>query len=1220
MSSVLFVPIHLDALVLSHDRSVVDATTDFRRLPYFDGNRDVNTNTAYISEEVVSQPFQNQNLHLAAGIHLHWALPDALTKGTQTNGHTSFPAVPNRWLVTRSQNQRDEPGEARWTVKKQWIVESDYIYPEGEGESAGAVAIPQTIDAANGRYHPYRYLARAMTLDVWREKEEKNELAEYWPDLMSEPLTAVGHGEVTFAAFYPNCHSVFGLYDDDPDVLAGGSPDDLRYDVIGWYSDANQDILQMMLESAESSNEVSDGLAAATLLAVLQDELQWTFTSEEGDPDPEQTVFFAQLTFTPGDDVDNLAMAEAETTVAVGNTGTEALSAYLAQTIEPAYKGILEDQLEALQLAGRLEHRQLDIGAKFREARHEKAFSAVAAGTVWAVTQEGSVAAASATTTSGQTQVTLPEDIAHDLNHVNILQTSYDAALQEIESMREQLFADWYKYMICAYPPDHARDDYPDIDEVKYFIEQQCLAPLHAKVLATGTLLLATDATTGNVSAASADASSASTAIAGQLADAINGLLSAVAEYNSTPEVVNANAVYVLRTQTADWYWQPNEPVLLLTGDAATASLRHGKDGRLNDDDLLDCTPLALADTIPNSFAELRTKISELAPDDPADAIAYSTWTQQPWNPIFLEWEVAVNPLGNLSNLASESGDYDAEFVNDNYTLAENAPDLAVQSEKAEVMVAASLYSGCSLLTDYACSHLTAYIEDYLTAAGYLVDGTLQPYEPSAMTAEEPAQDPVYTVWRAYEQLQELPVLSQALSGFNDALLQHRQTLQIRIDEPLGFAAYRAFTDDVRHGVNTYNRRAPEPLNDFMPIRSGVMKINRLRLVDSFGQVKELDIGDVMTTEQMTTGTDNAVALAPRLVQPARLDFRWLAADNGAMEMNSHPATTPVCGWLMPNNLDDSLLVYDKDGVLLGTINQRSAWVPPPGHEQPLAIHNDYLARVVAYLTDDARDQDEHEDFIGNFIAVLDSALENSDPENFAQHQDLALLMGRPIAVVRASLNLEVQGMVAINQSWNAFRHDMNRTTRERDDFTHVRLPFRLGEYAQFNDGLIGYWREGADGLTETFYAPQSNEIDHAGIQTHADYPDGSLVMQQALDDAPQTFTLLVDPRGVVHATTGITPVKGLRIPPDQYVDALQAIEVTFLSTPILTDLILTDEDTINLPLPNETGYSWSWVDAAGHDRAIGTPTIEATFAATQEIREGWLKLGVTENSERINA
>src|SRR5205814_2146006 len=36
------------------------------------------------------------------GIHLHWALPDALTHGGQADtGQFAFPLVPNRWLIAR---------------------------------------------------------------------------------------------------------------------------------------------------------------------------------------------------------------------------------------------------------------------------------------------------------------------------------------------------------------------------------------------------------------------------------------------------------------------------------------------------------------------------------------------------------------------------------------------------------------------------------------------------------------------------------------------------------------------------------------------------------------------------------------------------------------------------------------------------------------------------------------------------------------------------------------------------------------------------------------------------------------------------------------------------------------------------------------------------------------------------------------------------------------
>ena len=76
----LLVPIHLDALVITKDLYVLGSMADFSRLPYFNGSRDVHPDTAYLSEEILSHPFRSQDLPLKPGIHLHWALPDALTK------------------------------------------------------------------------------------------------------------------------------------------------------------------------------------------------------------------------------------------------------------------------------------------------------------------------------------------------------------------------------------------------------------------------------------------------------------------------------------------------------------------------------------------------------------------------------------------------------------------------------------------------------------------------------------------------------------------------------------------------------------------------------------------------------------------------------------------------------------------------------------------------------------------------------------------------------------------------------------------------------------------------------------------------------------------------------------------------------------------------------------------------------------------------------------
>lgn len=60
MSGLLMVPIHLDALVLVQDQVVASASANFSHLPYSDTTQDVNAAIANISEEIVSQPFDEQ--------------------------------------------------------------------------------------------------------------------------------------------------------------------------------------------------------------------------------------------------------------------------------------------------------------------------------------------------------------------------------------------------------------------------------------------------------------------------------------------------------------------------------------------------------------------------------------------------------------------------------------------------------------------------------------------------------------------------------------------------------------------------------------------------------------------------------------------------------------------------------------------------------------------------------------------------------------------------------------------------------------------------------------------------------------------------------------------------------------------------------------------------------------------------------------------------------
>ena len=611
-TSVVMVPMHLDALCLEKDAMVSDAMVDFSRLPFFDGTRDINPDVAPVSEEILSQPLQNKNLLLGSGIHLHWALPDALTLGergrpakaaarlsngvvsaveitdggtgyiadpavaitdangrhataeatvdtgrvtqvTVTNGGSAlrepvtvtlsppqdlvWPAAPNRWLVTRRLNGEPE---------KRWVVESDYLYPDGDpggqGRNAGAITYP--AEGASGT-SPFRYLGRHLTFDEWRKGEDEAEHL--------ERLTAVGYGETTFSGFYPNCRSVFGFHDEDQTPREG-----LHYEVVGWYSDPAVDRLFELLEkrSDASPNDLvqeylkwlvpahrqafldefgeTEGDAIwkklrtediAWLEAIGKGELDEKEADADADADavavdeefakivprdqrpaialdeslaphetaierileaiPQRMICFARIDFSAAaeaGDIEHPAIDAKGARVAVGNTGTEALSAHLADLVGNGDDSHVEARLEALHLKTNLEPRKLDLGAKFEEARHEKGFIGVPGGVRWSLRVETEIAApADAEEGHAWKQLDLPEDIAHALNDLNLIQDECNRLRFEIKSLEKDLFSDWHKYLVCAYPPEGSRDEFPDIDEARFHLEVRSIGGLEKK-------------------------------------------------------------------------------------------------------------------------------------------------------------------------------------------------------------------------------------------------------------------------------------------------------------------------------------------------------------------------------------------------------------------------------------------------------------------------------------------------------------------------------------------------------------------------------------------------------------------------------------------------------------------------------------------------------------------------------------------------------------------
>lgn len=1195
-------------------------------------------------------------------------------------------------------------------------------------------------------HQPFRHLGRTVRLNGNAYRED-NSAYEYL-----DKLTAVGYGEPSFAAFYPNCHSVFGFQ--DTEIKPGDQP---AYHIAGWYSRPQDEFLTYWQNTEQG----------VTLAEILTEKLHWKLSEGTTDLSPNtRIVCFAKLehgTLGAPTNVQPDVLAP-QATVTLANTGREALAALLAHRVAadvPAAERAariakLEDQLESIFFMDDLDQQQLDIGPRFREIRHGQGFNAEPGERRYEIKLENvEIAANTDGANPPAPALKMPADIAALLQNLNAQQRVFDQACFRRDSLREQLFVDWYKYMLSAYPPQDSIVDYPDMDEVLYFIEQNDMQPLRDLMFQTGqfpahpnpgklsnlheNLLEAYRKLQTEADAPESALQKLNHTLAADmqrhdltdwaklihhlsrpaLPDALqplfgavlgsqpfsdmgrallhfqqlkkdvlaalnlgwrgglafapfflgrfgtvpeapddtqvghdhihnwNGLLHLLFQQNSPKVQVHADALksnlppgfgqqltayfqgekphsaalesseanmakmlqhlrevvgsgvlaspnrknlaealhgalrlaprFVLQQTSGPRFWQAKEPTVLIAGDIARAGKRFDTDDSM----ALEIKPWQVAEISGDGLSEILTRIEANKPATSGTERGYCFSGGAPWNPFLLEWSVELCPLQEHSN--ARDGDYQPDYVLYHYELPVNAVDLVEKGTGRTIRGRnPNIYLGRSFLTTQAFRSMEDKLKPYLAE-----------YTKKADTLE----DPVAAAEKADVRLQELKgkILSQALSGFNNAMLMLQENFQLPVDDPIGFPDYQKFSGVVANLIGNSTLRSPNPLTDFTPIRTGKLLINKLRLVDTFGRIADLPmnadhvLGSSLGTVSDTMAADGKTPcvqldVPPRLAQPARLHFRWLSAEpdpalpGGIIpESLNTPSSTPVCGWLMANQLDRSMVVFDSSGLSLGAVDadgDRVRWRPAPGWESltdPNAIANPHLRKVVRHLLE------QNGSYIKKFMDGTNTVLRTVEPETFEQQQALALLMGRPMAIVRANIDLELKGVPAVHHGWNAFYRDRKGggVERETDGYMHVRYPIRIGADRQLNDGLVGYWLEDLESnLKGNFFI---NTTEGANKEVPINYLDERITpISQSLapEDPDQTVCMLLDPRATVHAFSGILPTKVLDIPAEQYLDALQAIDITFLTTPILTPA-----ERITVPRPIESGYEWQWIE-----------------------------------------
>ena len=114
--------------------------------------------------------------------------------------------------------------------------------------------------------------------------------------------------------------------------------------------------------------------------------------------------------------------------------------------------------------------------------------------------------------------------------------------------------------------------------------------------------------------------------------------------------------------------------------------------------------------------------------------------------------------------------------------------------------------------------------------------------------------------------------------------------------------------------------------------------------------------------------------------------------------------------------------------------------------------------------------------------------------------------------------------------------------------------------------------------------------------------------------------TVLVDPRGDIPVGCGALPLKEITLAPGPVDKAVQNIEITFRTGPLLTD-----PTQLTMPLPGEVSGKWSWIHRTGvtmwqENANINSQQTTVMFNGNIPVlEEGWLKLksGLTSNTPR---
>ncbi len=550
-------------------------------------------------------------------------------------------------------------------------------------------------------------------------------------------------------------------------------------------------------------------------------------------------------------------------------------------------------------------------------------------------------------------------------------------------------------------------------------------------------------------------------------------------------------------------------------------------------------------------------------------------WVEQPWSPLFLDWEITWFPTP-LSSTPDHS--FGPAWVSGQ---ADFSPLNAASIPGTGITV-----RGRSLLSP---------IDERIFKEPIKMLRELIQEDDNSKGDNSFSRSDVREVLKRYQivwdkTLKELSgagLMGQALTGFHQALLR-RDSVRPRMtpDPARPWMVGRAATEDAvskalelpnQPGLTGEQFVPPAPATAankdlFSMIRAGALRINELWLIDDFGQTADLLSG---STIKNTPGgrqvfhprirwhnDESVLAMPPRVLQPVRLNFRF----TGEAEPNSNkkcdPSLDPICGWVFFNPLDRALVLCNRCGELMGHLviikddqGRRVRWEAGTGAVELNKITNTSLKKFAeSFIQTTSVPKPK----LVELLNLIDGSLPRIRP---AAARNNTLLVGRPLALVNATIGLELFG-----KAWTDPHKPVvprQGTGSEALDALSVRV--NLGDLHNVEDGLIGYFKAGA---YDRIVVPQLPEK----IAASEYIGDAKNNAVQVGFGPAKEITLLMDPWGSVQAACGIVPAKTISLANAELDETVAQMETSFRVGPVLVQA-----DRIALPTPTGDKGVWNF-------------------------------------------